>query len=130
MNLSLLIVALSPIALGAACISHNSAVQPDYNAIPVGQAVLTGHLRSPEITLYSSREDANAHNYKNCISGIFEDISPSSAIIYDKKFVEIKGRIEKHYIPDNDIDAIVASVKNNCNSSKVFFATQIRALNR
>jgi hypothetical protein len=80
---------------------------------------------STELTLYENIDDAISHRPRKCINGTIEATSSGSAILYDKKLVRIKGIIKDYYLPNDDIEAIHVTIKNNCYSSKFFIATEI-----
>lgn len=126
-KLSRLVLYLSPVLLGATCIPSDNSIRSDYGRAKTGRVVLIGYLRSTtELTLYAHANDAQARRYKNCINGTVENMDPASTILYDNKFVEIEGYLSEYYVGDDDLSAMLASVKNNCNSPKVFVARQIR----
>jgi hypothetical protein len=126
------LAALTPLALlGTACIPPDRAITSNYGVAREGQAVLIGYLRSTtELTLYSDAVDAKAHRYNNCINGFVENMHPTNTLLYDNKLVEVRGRLDNHFVSDNPLETMITPIKNNCNLPKVFVATQIRLLKK
>lgn len=114
--------------LAGACATSPDAAS-DYGKRDIGPAVLVGYLRAgPELTLYSRSESANAHSYEACINGVTEGIDPAQTLLFDKRLVEISGRIELYTEDKDDINAMLGPIKNHCRLHNIFIAKSIRSI--
>lgn len=122
------LASLSIIVASVSCAGYSNA---GFETHRPGPALLVGYLRAgAELTLYLGPEDAKAHRYTHCINGVVRGTDPANSILLDGKRVEISAVIEKYVVAEDGVSATLAPIKNNCQSSIIFFANSIRLTQR